>query len=176
MIVEYHQFDPTAPAAPPPPLAPDLQMRWWEPERNGFPQGGSRRLSNYVWWALAKAGGFSRPGFGELRIERAGRVVNRLIVTPRWYRFPFMGPDDLQIGAVWTSPEARRQGLARIALAEAHRRIGQQSAQIWYVTDAANPASAALARASGYRHVAAGRRVRRFGTSLLARYVIDRFA
>jgi RimJ/RimL family protein N-acetyltransferase len=175
MIVEFYRFDPALPVVQPRPLAPGLQMRWWEPQRDGPPKGGSRRLPNYFWWALARAGGFSHDGFAELRIEQAGRVIHRLILTPRWYRFPFMGPDDLQIGAVWTSPEARRQRLAKTAIAEAHRRIGKTKANIWYVTDDRNPASAALARACGYRQVAVGRRVRRFGTTLLAQYVIDRF-
>ena len=84
------------------------------PSRDGLPGRGSRRPVNYLWWALARTGGFSRPDFAELRIERAGRVMQRLIVTPRWYRFPFMGPADLQIGDVWTAPDARRQQLARL--------------------------------------------------------------
>jgi RimJ/RimL family protein N-acetyltransferase len=175
MIVDFYRYDPGAPAAPPPPLAADLQVHWWRPARDGLPGGGSRRLSNYVWWALAKAGGFSGEGFAEYRIERAGRVIHRLIVTPRWYRFPFMGRDDLQIGDVWTWPDARRQELARSAIAEVHRDLAHANTAIWYVTDADNAASAALARACGYRLVATGRRVRRFGSSVLAQYMIDRF-
>jgi RimJ/RimL family protein N-acetyltransferase len=154
----------------------ELSIGSWQPDRDGPPSKGSRRLVNYVWWALALAGAFSRPAFSELRIERAGRVVQRLIVTPRWYRFPFMAPEDLQIGNVWTSPDSRRQKLARTALAEAHRRFASDGSTIWYLVDDGNEASAALARSCGYRHVAVGRRTRRFGTSLLGKYVIDRFA
>lgn len=162
-------------SAPAPTLDADMRIARWEPQRDGLPRKGARRPMNYLWWALAKVGGFARPGFVELRIERCGRVVQRLIVTPRWYRFAFMGRDDLQIGDVWTSPDARRRRLARYAVEEAHRLIGGKTEIIWYVADANNEASAALARSCGYRLVATGRRTRRLGMRLLGRYVIDRF-
>ena len=174
VIVHFYQHV-RSNGAPPPTLDADMQICRWEPERDGLPFKGSRRPINYLWWALAKAGGFARPGFTELRIESGGRVVQRLIVTPRWYRFAFMGRDDFQIGDVWTSPEARRRRLASHAIAEAHRLIGGETSTIWYVADADNEASAALARACGYRLVATGRRTRRLGTRLLGQYVIDRF-
>lgn len=174
MIVHFYQLD-RAPAGRHRPRDDDTHLRWWLPERDGVPGKGSRRLVNYWWWALARAGGFSRPGFAVLRIERAGRTVQRLIVSPRWYRFPFMGAGDLQIGDVWTSPEARRRKLATAAIAEAHRRFARGGTRIWYVADERNGPSAAFARACGCRLVAVGRRTRRFGTALFGQYVIDRF-
>jgi RimJ/RimL family protein N-acetyltransferase len=174
MNVDFYQLDRTVAPAPRG-LDGDFQLHWWQPERDGLPGRGSRRLVNYLWWSLATAGGFARPGFAELRIERAGRVVHRLIVTPRWYRFPFMGAEDLQIGDVWTSPAARRNQLASIAIAEASRRFAGDGTTIWYAVDEGNEASAALARSCGLRRVAVGRRTRRFGTALFGQYVIERF-
>jgi RimJ/RimL family protein N-acetyltransferase len=75
---------------------------------------------------------------------------------------------------VWTAPAARQQGLARLAIAEAHHRFADEPVAFWYVIDAANSASAALARACGYELVAAGRRTRRLGSRLLGQFVIDR--
>lgn len=155
------------------PLSTDLQLRFWQPEVDGFPPRGARGISNQLWWALVTVGGFARKGFTEVRIEKSGRLLHRLIVTPRWYRFPFMGERDLQIGALWTAPEARRKRLARIAIAAAHHRFGSDDAHFWYVADATNAASQALARSCGYELVATGRRTRRFGTRLLGQYVID---
>jgi RimJ/RimL family protein N-acetyltransferase len=171
-MIDFYQLDPKHVAEP---LPSHLQSSCWRPERDGPPGPGSRRVANHFWWVLSKVGGFSRSGFAELRVERDGRVVHRLIVTPRWYRFPFMGPRDLQVGDVWTAPAARRQQLARAALGEVQRRFARDGATIWYVTEADNVASAALARACGYRHVATGRRTRRLGTALLGQYLIDRF-
>jgi RimJ/RimL family protein N-acetyltransferase len=126
-----------------------------------------------VWWLLARTGAFARGGFTEICIEQDGRLVHRLIVTPAWFRFPFMSPRDLQIGDVWTAPDARRKQLARTAIGEAHRRFAGEGACFWYVTDAANAASAALAKSCGYQLVATGRRTRPIGTSLFGQYVID---
>lgn len=172
MSVHFYQFDPGQAAEPPPPLPPGLEIRCWQPESDGRPHAP---LSNLFWWTLANGGGFARPGFTEIRIERAGKRLHRLIVTPRWYRFPFMADGDLQIGDVWTAPNARGQRLARIAVGEAHRRFAGAGGKFWYVTDADNQASAALARSCGYRLVAIGRRTRRLGTPLLGQYVIDRY-
>jgi len=175
MTVHFFRYDPDAAADPPPTLPPELHVRCWRPEYEGYPPAGSRGLSNHFWWALAKSGGFKGSGFAELRIERGRQLLHRLVVTPAWYRFPFMGVSDLQIGNVWTSPAARRRQLARLAIAEAHRRFGRNGTRFWYVADADNLASAALARSCGYRLVATGRRTRRFGTQLLGQFVIDRY-
>jgi GNAT superfamily N-acetyltransferase len=175
VIVNFFQYDTKAAAAPVSELSPDLQIRCWQPDRQGLPPRGSRRFSNYLWWLLTRTGAFARPDFTEIRIERAGRLLHRLIVTPRWYRFPFMPAGDLQVGDLWTLPEARRQGLAQVAVAEAHRRFGDNDAKFWYVADADNAASTALATSCGYRRIATGRRTRRFGTRVLGQYVIDRY-
>jgi RimJ/RimL family protein N-acetyltransferase len=162
-------------AAAPATLPHGLEFRCWLPLVHGYPPRGSRSIANIFWWALAKIGGFTAPTFAEIRMEQGDRVLHRLIVTPRWYRFAFMAEHDLQIGAVWTSPEARRRRLARAAIAEAHRRFGTDGTRFWYITEAGNAASEALARSSGYELVATGRRTRRFGSRLLGQYVIDAY-
>jgi RimJ/RimL family protein N-acetyltransferase len=158
-----------------PTLPPGLQMRCWAPAVDGPPPPGSRTFANHFWWALGNAGRFARPDFAEISVRRDSHLIHRLIVTPAWYRFPFMAPEDLQIGTIWTSPEARRKQLARAAIGEAHRRFGTSGTCFWYVADAGNHASEALARSCGYELVATGRRTRRCGTALLGQYVIDRF-
>lgn len=174
-MVRFFQYDPRAAARPLPQLSPDLHIHCWQPGRQGWPPRGSRGLKNQLWWLLTRAGAFARPDFTEIRIERAGRPLHRLIVTPRWYRFPFMAAGDLQIGDLWTSPGARRQRLAEAAIAEAHRRFADDCGTFWYVADADNEASTALAKSCGYRQVATGRRTRPFGTRILGRYVIDKY-
>lgn len=175
MSVHFYRYRPTAADIPAPSLRGNFRLRCWQPHADGFPPAGSRRISNLFWWLLSKTGAFARAGFTEICIEREGLLVHRLIVTPAWFRFPFMARGDLQIGDVWTAPEARRQQLARAAVHEAHRRFAGDDADFWYVTDARNAASAALARSCGYRLVATGRRTRPMCTPLLGRYVIEQF-
>ena len=173
MTVHFFRYDPDAPAGPAVLLPEDMKIRCWRPDRDGYPPPRSRRISNLVWWAFAEAGRFSRPGFAEICLEREGRLLHRLIVTPAWHRFPFMAPEDLQIGDVWTSVAARRKHLARLAIAETHRLFASEQARFWYVTDAKNEPSQALARSCGYRLVAIGRRTG--WAPLLGQYVIEKF-
>ncbi len=175
MKVHFYRYDFDSPAPVAPGLSPPAKFRCWRPKTDGPPPKGSRRPANYFWWILEKISGFASPGFAELRIEERGSVIHRLIVTPGWYRFPFMAKHDLQIGSVWTAPAARRRQLARSAMAEAHRRFAFRGARFWYLAEADNAISAALARSCGYRFVAVGRRTRLFGIALFGRFVAERF-
>lgn len=150
----------------------DAVADWWRPAVDGLPVGGPTR--NLAWWGLARLGLFADARFAELSLRRGGTVVHRLIVTPRWHRFPFMRPGDLQIGDLWTHPDARRQGLARDAVAEAHRMFGGAGTRFWYVVAADNRASVRLIRSCGYALVAQGARTAPLGIRAIGRFVPDR--
>lgn len=149
---------------------PDLSVRSWCPEEGPPPRSPFWR-ENMIWWGIHAAGLFSRGGFVEVAIWDGNAMLHRLVVTPRWYRFPFMAREDLQIGGLWTSPATRGRGLARIGVREAVRRAGGGCA-IWYVTDAGNRASGALAEACGFRLAAVGERSRPLGLRALGRFRI----
>lgn len=176
MSVHFYRYDGGSTADCIPNLDEGLQIRCWRADVDGFPPRGSRTIANLLWRAFAKLRLFARRGFTEIAVLDEGRVVHRLIVTPAWYRFPFMSPHDLQIGALWTSPDSRRRHLATVAITEAHRRFAADNVRFWYLTDAENRASSALARSCGYRLVATGERTRKLGISLLGQYVIERRA
>jgi RimJ/RimL family protein N-acetyltransferase len=149
----------------------DAEPRWWYPGVDGFPVHGPPR--NLAWWGLSRAGMLAGDRFAELSLCRGGRVVHRLIVTPRWHRFPFMREGDLQIGDLRTYPDARRQGLARHAIAEAHRAFATPGTRFWYVVATDNRASVRLIESCGYRLVGEGRRTVPLGVHAIGRYVLD---
>jgi RimJ/RimL family protein N-acetyltransferase len=154
-------------------LPPHAEMRIWLPASKGPPPPGSRRLRNLVWWAFSRFGVFAGRGFAELSIWRDGRMAHRLIVTPRWYRFPFMDEEDLQIGDLWTHPLERRRGLARAAIAEAHRRFASRAGRFWYAVDARNKASISLIESCGYSFVGIGRRTAPFSIRMIGRFELE---
>ncbi len=125
-------------------------------------------------WLQDRCGLFADRRYTELSIWRGGKRIHRLIVTPRWHRFPFMEPGDLQLGGLWTDPSWRRRGLARWTMNRAHRLFGAPGQRFWYVTDSSNAASTVLAEAAGYRIVGEGRRTRPAGLALLGRFRLDR--
>ncbi len=162
---------------PAPAMAADLpagcELRIWRPASDGPPRPGPGALENLAWLAIHRLGLFASDDFEEITIWGAGRRLHRLVVTPRWQRFPFMAPGDLQVGALWTAAEARRSGLARAAIAEAHRRHAMAGRSIWCLTDEANAASVALAETCGYRLAGAGRRTRPLGFAALGQFRLE---
>lgn len=145
----------------------------WRPALDGLPPPGPHCAENLAWFAFDRLGLFAGRDFEALSVVRDGRLLHRLIVTPRWFRFPFMAEGDLQIGALWTAPEARRLGLARAAIAEAHRRHAASGRRFWYVVDGDNAASIGLAEACGYRLAGEGRRTRPLGVRGLGQFRMD---
>lgn len=145
------------------------ELYLWRPS-DGFPTRGAMRGRNAIWWLLAKLGLIDGRRFVELTLWIDDHLAQRLIVTPRWWRFPFMGVDDLQIGDVWTAPSWRGQGVARAAIAEAERLAAAWANRLWYVTDGANEASVRLAESSGFTLVGAGIRTAPLGIRAAGRF------
>ena len=157
-----------------PDWAPVCDLDSWRPAVYGPPPPGPHAAENLAWYAFDRLGLFGSHAFEELSVKVAGRLLHRLIVTPSWFRFPFMAKADLQIGALWTAPEARRLGLAKAAIAEAHGRHAAPGRCFWYVADDENAASIRLAEACGYRMVGVGRRTRPLGLSGRGQFRMDR--
>ena len=150
-----------------------LELRSWRPALDGLPPQGRWLRENLAWYALQKMGLFGASVFEELSIWRGERMLHRLLVTPRWLRFPFMAENDLQIGGLWTDPEVRRIGLASAMIAEAHRRSAAPGRRFWYLADNANAPSIGLAESCGYRLVGTGRRTRLLGIAALGQFRLE---
>lgn len=168
MIVRFYRSDGAQPPSKPVPSG--VSAKVWRPLWDGMPPRGSRRTANFLWWALDEAGLFARDGFAELSIWQDERIVHRLIVTPRWYRFPFMAAGDLQLGDLWTHPDVRGRGLASAAVAEALRRFGESGTRFWYVARSDNRPSVRLIESCGFTLVGTGRRTRPLGIGPLGRF------
>ncbi len=122
---------------------------------------------------MDRVGLFAQHDFTELSLWHEGRLVHRLVVTPRWYRFPFMAAADLQIGGLWTASDMRRCGLARAMVVEACRCFGADATRLWFVVAADNQASIRLAEACGFAMFGCGRRTQSFGLHMAGRFRID---
>lgn len=149
------------------------QARFWRPGAAcPFPPGGfDPKLASYTFMDLA--GIFQTNDYGAVLVGRAGeQIAHRSMVMPRFARFPFMGQNDLQIGATFTRPEARGQGLALRGALEIVERFSQPDRSFWYLTGAANPASIAVIRKAGFELAGTGRKHPRFGLPFLGFYDI----
>ena len=173
LTIRFYRRPGDAPDATGPVLPPGCRFASWRPARDGLPPPGAHRAENLAWFAFDRLGLFASRDFEALLVVEDGRLLHRLIITPRWFRFPFMGEGDLQVGALWTAPEARRLGLARAAVLEAHRRHAAPGRTLWFVVDEANAASIRLAEVCGYLLAGEGRRTRPLGLGGLGQFRLE---
>ncbi len=101
-----------------------------------------------------------------------GSVAHYSIVHPKYFRFPFMGEDDLQIGGLWTDPRSRGLGLATYTVQAIMRAENLPNRVYWYVVAEDNPPSIRVAEKNGFTTCGFAATVKRFG-SLLARFELQ---
>ena len=166
----FFSHGPGDPSPPLLPLPPGMILRRWQAGKPGLPPRGSRTPVNLVWWLLNRLGFFATDEFTEFTVWRGDIMVHRLLVTPRWHRLPFMAPDDLEVGNIWTRPDARGQKLAQAIVAEAHRLFGDRERRWWWLTDDDNAASIASATRCNYRRIERGYKTRPLGIGLWGQY------
>ena len=92
--------------------------------------------------------------------------------TARYWRFPFLSDDDVQVGDTWTEPAHRGRGIARFALFEILRTRGKSGRKFWYVVDELNRPSIRVAESAGFVLEGEGTWVKPFGIKLLGSYVM----
>jgi GNAT superfamily N-acetyltransferase len=99
-----------------------------------------------------------------------GSVAHYSVLHPKYFRFPFMGVDDVQIGGLWTEPRYRGLGLAGFAVQAVLRAEAGREAVCWYVVADDNLPSLRVARKNDFAVHGFIARRRRFGIDLLARF------
>jgi RimJ/RimL family protein N-acetyltransferase len=94
------------------------------------------------------------------------------MLIPPFLRFPFMAPNDLQCGDIWTEPSERGRGLAVAGVSASVRHAWQSGRRIWYLTEEGNEPSQRLARHIGFSLVGEGQRTRRLGFRIFGQFVV----
>lgn len=143
--------------------------RWRPSPTRPFPAGAAGARW-FVWAAFHYSKVFSGNDYSVIEIRRDSAVVHRSSVFPRYFRFPFMHPSDLQVGDTWTHPAERGRGLARAALGAAVDLARVRGRRLWYLTTEDNRASMRVAEAAGLRLAGRGRRRARFGIRALGAF------
>jgi RimJ/RimL family protein N-acetyltransferase len=171
-----------APDVPPEETAlADLRRRqegydisYWQP-RAGMPFApGTRDPRVWSYSIMHAAGMFATPHYGALILRGPdGAIDHSSLVMPRFARFPFMGANDLQIGATFTRPAARGRGLALRAIHEIVSRLGEPGRAFWYLTDVTNRASIGVVEKAGFQLVGTGEKKARMGLKFFGFYDIS---
>jgi RimJ/RimL family protein N-acetyltransferase len=154
----YLFFQRTFSPGPGRPLPPGLVLAFWRPERLRLRPGGfpARPFLLWGWWHAL--GVFRSRGYAIALLFEDGALVHRTCLLPAHYRFPFMGPGDLQAAGLWTRPDRRGAGLGLLALGEACRRCADPAGTLWYMAREDNRASIRLAGKAGFTPWGRGRK------------------
>ena len=125
-------------------------MSIWRPTRSQPSAPGSDRLRVWMWSAYHFLRVFRSREFGAVLIRSGNEVVNRTVVFPAYYAFPYMRAGDVQIGHVTTSEMHRGKGLAKLAVREILRHWSRAQRRIFYVADERNASSIAVVQPLGF--------------------------
>ena len=145
----------------------------WNPITLEIVPKGVALLPFGVWWAMHKLHLFVNQNYGLYLIYDGHNLIHRSVITPRYFRFPFMGKEELQIGDTWTMPEYRGGGLASFAIqkiVELHKKPGRR---FWYVVEEDNNPSIRVAEKAGFKKVGAGYRGKRMGMKVLGSFEME---
>ncbi len=156
------------PAASPP---PGVRVVVWRPAGAAWRPPGAAAAASIVWWLFHHLRVFANSGYAAVLVYEGDRLTHRSSVFPRYARFPFMAPEDLQVGATWTAPEARGRGHASLALAAACALV-RPGGRMWYLAEATNLASTRVAERTGFRLVGRAVRTAPAGLRAAGRYEI----
>jgi RimJ/RimL family protein N-acetyltransferase len=135
------------------------------------PPGIPGRLPALVWAVMHVSHLFANRAYAIVLMRHGSTVVHHSFLFPRYFRFPFMGDEDLQVGDTWTEPAWRGRGLARVALLEARHRAAAEGRCVWYVTDKDNTPSQRVAESCGFRMYGRGVRTSRWNLRALGAFV-----
>ena len=153
-------------------LPQGMAFETWAPTiREPFAAG----LGNYglVLAAYHYLGIFRSRYFGGLYILLDGKPVHRSFVIPKYFRYTFMGRNDLQIGLTWTDPRHRGAGLATAALRRLVATHHHPDRKLWYIVYADNAPSIAVSSRAGFVEAGRIRRVHPLGLSPFCRYELQ---
>jgi len=145
----------------------------WRPRLNKiFPRGLSE-IKFFVWWLLHHLRIFSNRDYCVLMIlDKDKKLIHRSCVFPRYFRFPFMRHNDLQIGDTFTDGKCRGQGFATYAILKITESLKMENRNFWYITDNNNKPSVRVIESCGFNKVGYGERTKRFGAKFLGSFVL----
>src|SRR5206468_682933 len=101
------------------------------------------------------------------------KLVHFSEFTPRYWRFPFLEDNDIQIGDSWTDPMHRGRGLRKFAVDRIVRLLEQPGRRFWCAVESTNRSSIRAIESAQFAPVARGRFVKPWGLGLLGAYRVD---
>lgn len=155
------------------PLPDGFRVSLWRPRVLSIKPAGAPLIWYSLCWLLHQLHVFANRDYCVLLIYSENRLVHRSTIFPRYFRYRFMGIDDLHVADTWTDPDYRGRGLAPWAIRELVRRLKRRGREFWYVVSEDNLQSIRAVEKAGFSRVGSGTLTRRLGLRFLAYFKID---
>ncbi len=156
------------------PIARNLEAGYsfkiWRPKiYEMWPKGLFFSIS-VVWWLLHILRIFKNSEYKIFLIYYNNKeVANYSVVLPKYFRTPFLGKNDLQIGPVGTAENHRRKGLAFSTIQKIFEFYKDRNIKFWYVARKENEPSLLLAEKIGLKKYGEGAK-----KGILKKFIIEK--
>jgi len=126
----------------------DLEATIWKPAVTNFYH--TRLPRKYIFWWFFHYLGIFRNNKLQIRLFFENKnLAHFFCIVPKFYRWPFMSKNDVQITYVITEKGFQGKGLAFKCISSVLANF-EINGDIWYVTDSVNIASQRLAEKLGF--------------------------
>lgn len=155
-------------------LDKDYRLLIWRPGLFKIsPRGSNRRfrLICLVWWLFHYFRIFSSSNYGIFVIyhNKTQEMAHYSVVSPKYFRNPFMDKNDIQIGPIGTGENHRRKGLANFAIEKIIEFYKNENIRFWYLVREENEPSIKCIENFGFTKYGEGRKMGR-----LKKYIIEK--
>jgi RimJ/RimL family protein N-acetyltransferase len=147
----------------------------WRPKViKPVPEGLPTRC--YLWRLMHYAHIFSTWDYSIFLIWHNNLLVHHSFIFPKYYKYSFMGSNDLQVGDIYTRPEYRNRGLANFAVRQILENYRKPGRKFWYIVDETNIPSIRLAKNKGFKLFGEGQKHPFLGIKKLGFFKIEKLA
>ena len=133
-----------------------MECSLWTPSLSRVLPPGAPKVSAGCYWLFHHSGVFYNRDLTYALLHSEDRTVHYSTAYPGYFRFPFMQPQDLQIGNLWTDPQRRGEGLATLGVRSLVEAVSRPGRAIWYVVHHENRASIGVVEKCGFQYYGRG--------------------
>lgn len=150
-VFKYFIFDFASCGMVPKPLPDGLRLGVFHPSWGRFRVNHFTSIWLYLFWFV-----FSKRKYRIYYLADQDRIVHLSHVISKNPKFPFLGPDDFEIGPCWTDPEYRGQGLYPHVLSQIANDFQDHVGELFIFAEEKNKASLAGISKLGFNYIGSG--------------------
>ena len=152
-----------------PPLPHDYHFEIWRPSLLHWPPKGTPHHF-MIWCIFHHFRIFKNREFSLFLMKRNRQIVHHSLVSPNYFRFPFMADIDLTVGGSFTEPAHRKKGLYTFVLIKTAKIFAKPGRKIWTIHAQGNEGSQKAFLKAGYEPIGRVERTKRLGLKLFGAY------